>query len=76
VNAPENSGYTNICARTYQELDLTHKKKCHRLFETEKPDCVTLAAARVDCIGPITNILQRGGYEVELLKLPPLAKWD
>lgn len=43
----ESKGYTNIIGRTHQELDLKDQAKVREFFETEKPDVVVLAAAKV-----------------------------
>jgi GDP-L-fucose synthase len=43
----ENQGQTNIVVRTHAELDLTDQHAVRALFETEKPDQVYLAAAKV-----------------------------
>lgn len=43
----ESKGYTNIIGRTHKELDLTNQMDVREFFETEKPDYVVLAAARV-----------------------------
>ncbi len=40
-------GYTNIIGRTHKELDLTNQAMVTEFFETEKPDVVVLAAAKV-----------------------------
>ena len=40
-------GYTNLVYRTHQELDLTNQLAVKNFFETEKPDQVYLAAAKV-----------------------------
>jgi GDP-L-fucose synthase len=40
-------GFNNIVTRTHSELDLTNQAAVQALFETEKPDQVYLAAARV-----------------------------
>ena len=40
-------GYTNLVYRTHHELDLTNQAAVTRFFETEKPDQVYLAAAKV-----------------------------
>ena len=40
-------GYNNIVTRTHSELDLTNQSQAARFFETEKPDQVYLAAAKV-----------------------------
>lgn len=43
----EAQGYTNIVAKTHQELDLTDAIAVKEFFEAEKPDWVILAAAKV-----------------------------
>lgn len=40
-------GYSNIVTRTHQELDLTNQQEVYRFFETERPEYVFLAAAKV-----------------------------
>jgi GDP-L-fucose synthase len=40
-------GYSNLVYRTHQELDLTDQAAVRHFFETEKPDQVYLAAAKV-----------------------------
>ena len=40
-------GYTNIVTRTHLQLDLTNQAQVAAFFETEKPDQVYLAAAKV-----------------------------
>lgn len=40
-------GYENIIGRTHAELDLTDQAAVRRFFETEKPEYVVLAAAKV-----------------------------
>jgi len=41
------SGYTNLVVRSHVELDLTNQAAVERFFQTEKPDYVFLAAAKV-----------------------------
>jgi GDP-L-fucose synthase len=43
----ESKGFTNIITRTHAELDLTNQAAVQVFFETEKPDQVYLAAAKV-----------------------------
>ena len=43
----QGQGHTNIVFRTHKELDLTDQIKVRHFFETEKPDQVYLAAAKV-----------------------------
>ncbi len=43
----EEKGFTNIITRTHAQLDLTNQAAVKDFFETEKPDQVYLAAAKV-----------------------------
>ncbi|MBQ0042513.1 MAG: GDP-L-fucose synthase [Lachnospiraceae bacterium] len=43
----KSKGYTNIIGRTHKELDLTNQMAVRTFFETERPDAVVLAAAKV-----------------------------
>jgi len=43
----EAKGFTNIVTRTHAQLDLTNQAAVKEFFETEKPDQVYLAAAKV-----------------------------
>lgn len=43
----EKNGYNNLLLRTSKELDLTSQADVNQFFETEKPDYVFLAAAKV-----------------------------
>ncbi len=47
VRELERKGYANLVYRTHQELDLTNQAAVKHFFETEKPDQVYLAAAKV-----------------------------
>lgn len=47
VRKLEAEGFTNIIARTHQELDLTRQAEVEKFFEEEKPAYVILAAAKV-----------------------------
>lgn len=40
-------GHTNICVKTHEELDLTNQAAVNMFFETEKPEYVFMAAAKV-----------------------------
>lgn len=40
-------GFTNLCMRTHEELDLTNQAQVSIFFQQEKPDYVILAAAKV-----------------------------
>lgn len=43
----QRQGYTNIITRSHAELDLTSQQAVNDFFETEKPEYVFLAAAKV-----------------------------
>ena len=47
----KNHGYTNIVTRTHSELDLINQEAVNTFFESEQPEYVFLAAARVGGIG-------------------------
>ncbi len=47
VRALNSQGYNNTVVRTHAELDLTDQRAVRHFFETEKPDQVYLAAAKV-----------------------------
>ncbi len=47
VRKLETEGYSNIITRTHAELDLIRQDQVEAFFETEKPDYVFLAAAKV-----------------------------
>ena len=44
-------GYENIITRSHSELDLTRQDSVEKFFESERPDYVFLAAAKVGGIG-------------------------
>lgn len=47
VRTLQQQGQTNIVTRTHAELDLVNQAAVHAFFESEKPDQVYLAAAKV-----------------------------
>ena len=47
VRCLQQQGQTNLVSRTHKELDLTDQINVRHFFETEKPDQVYLAAAKV-----------------------------
>ena len=47
VRKLEKEGFTNIITKTHAQLDLTRQADVEEFFETEKPDYVILAAAKV-----------------------------
>jgi len=57
----ESKGYHNIITRTHAELDLTNQQAVNNFFETERPDYVFLAAARVG------GILANSTYPAEFI---------
>lgn len=40
-------GYTNLILRSHNELDLTNQKEVEKFFQSEKPEYIFLAAAKV-----------------------------
>ena len=58
-------GYTNIITRTSTELDLRVQEPVNEFFETERPDYVFLAAAKVG--GIMANNLYRADFLYENL---------
>lgn len=63
----EAQGYTNILGRTREELDLTNQAAVEDFFETEKPEYVFLAAAKVG--GIVANNTYRADFIIENLKI-------
>lgn len=57
----QNEGFNNIITRTSKELDLRRQKDVEEFFETEKPEYVFLAAAKVG------GILANNTYRAEFL---------
>ena len=53
-------GYSNFVFRTSKELDLRNQAAVHSFFETEKPDHVFLAAAKVG--GILANNTYRADF--------------
>lgn len=60
-------GYTNLIGKTVQELDLMDTKAVNSFFETEKPEYVILAAAKVG--GIVANNTYRGQFIYENLMI-------
>lgn len=63
----ESSGYTNLVYRTRAELDLMNSEKVAAFFETEKPEYVFIAAAKVGGIG--ANSAKKGEFIYENLQI-------
>ena len=57
----EARGYHNLITRTHSELDLTNQQAVNNFFETEKPEYVFLAAAKVG------GILANSTYPAEFI---------
>jgi len=60
-------GYTNLVGRTIEELDLMNQQAVAEYFQTEKPEYVILAAAKVG--GIIANNTYRGQFIYENLQI-------
>ena len=60
-------GYKNLVGRTKTELDLLDTRAVNNFFETEKPDYVILAAAKVG--GIVANNTYRGEFIYENLMI-------
>lgn len=56
----KNKGYSNIVVRTHKELDLTNQLEVSQFFNTEKPEYVFLAAAKVG--GIVANNVYRADF--------------
>jgi len=63
----EAQGYTNIVVRTRDELDLTDQIATEEFFDTEKPEYVFLAAAKVGGIN--ANNIYRADFIYENLEV-------
>lgn len=57
----ESEGYTNIITKDFKDLDLTRQVEVERFFESEKPEQVIVAAAKVG------GILANNTYRAEFL---------
>lgn len=62
-----NDGYTNIITKTSKELDLRNQQAVNTFFETEKPQYVFLAAAKVG--GIVANNTYRADFIYENLMI-------
>jgi GDP-L-fucose synthase len=63
----ESKGYTNLVYKTHKELDLTNQKAVEEFFESEKPEYVILAAAKVG--GIVANNTYRADFIYENLAI-------
>lgn len=62
-----NQGYKNLVVKTRQQLDLTNSNAVCSFFESERPDYVFLAAAKVG--GIIANNIYRADFILENLRI-------
>ena len=60
-------GYTNLVYRTHKELDLTNQTEVEKFFQTELPEYVILAAAKVG--GIVANNTYRADFIYENLAI-------
>ncbi|HEX8608941.1 MAG TPA: GDP-L-fucose synthase [Pedobacter sp.] len=67
VRKLKSEGYTNIITRSSKEVDLRSQAAVAEFFQTEKPDYVFLAAAKVG--GILANNLYRGDFLYENLMI-------
>jgi len=63
----ESKGYTNLICKTHAELDLTNQRAVETFFETEQPEYVILAAAKVG--GIVANNVYRAEFIYENLAI-------
>jgi len=63
VNNLSEKGYNNLVFRTHAELDLTNQDEVRNFFETEQPEYVILAAAKVG--GIVANNTYRADFIYE-----------
>lgn len=63
----QKQGYTNLVVRTSKELDLSDQQATAHFFETEKPEYVFLAAAKVG--GMMANNTYRGFFIYENIQI-------
>ena len=68
-----NKGFVNLITRSHKELDLVDTLAVKQFFETEKPEYVFLAAAKVG--GILANNIYRGDFTVSYthLTLPTIC---
>ena len=67
VNNLKAKGYTNIIGKTHSELNLLDQEAVKHFFETEKPEYVFLAAAKVG--GIVANNTYRADFIYENLQI-------
>lgn len=67
VRAFQADGYTNLILKTREELDLVDQKKVKEFFETEKPEYVIDAAAKVG--GVVANSTYQADFLYQNLQI-------
>ncbi len=63
----ESKGYTNLVYRTHKELNLMNQRAVEEFFQSEKPEYVILAAAKVG--GIVANNTYRADFIYENLQI-------
>jgi len=63
----QKKGYKNLIVKTHKELDLTNQNAVQEFFQTEKPEYVILAAAKVG--GIVANNRYRADFIYENLQI-------
>ena len=69
VRELKRQGYTNLIVRTHAELDLCRQDQVEAFFESEKPEYVFLAAAKVGGIMANKNALADFMYDNMILEM-------
>ena len=69
VRELQRQGYTNIVTRTHAELDLIDQRAVREFFETERPEYVFLAAAKVGGIIANSQALADFMYDNMMLEM-------
>lgn len=76
VRELQRQGYTNLIVRTHAELDLCRQDQVEAFFESEKPEYVFLAAAKVGGIMANQNALADFMYDNMILEMNVIhAAW-
>ncbi len=69
LRALKRQGYSNFVLRTHSELDLTRQDQVEKFFESEKPEYVFLAAAKVGGIVANSSALADFMYENMIMEM-------
>ncbi|MCD8266238.1 MAG: NAD-dependent epimerase/dehydratase family protein, partial [Prevotellaceae bacterium] len=77
VRELQRQGYTNIITRTHKELNLCRQREVEEFFESERPEYVFLAAAKVGGIEANRSALADFLYENMTLEMNVVhAAWQ